>query len=437
MYKLEFTLKQHTPIIHFQHYQEGATLRASEVKPKLDRFIMTQIGKEKIPKDWFSIADRDSLAYKLVILPIKSDKYIVANRMSGGAPGQKRVLTNAGWNCIEFSSYFAQEKEIGELFINNITKENNKKVNHFQLVNDFQIKVTKLKTLGLFTADDLKIRFTCYNEALKRAIAEHLISFFISHNFGTRQTKGFGCFLPKNITDQDIIKYLKENKKIKGIFKLSNSSSFESKLKKINDDYTRLKRGESYPIYQKSELWEYLCTKQRLSWEKKAIKMHIKSNDSSLFKSLKYDNKKPIHKFEHYVDSCLTNENNSHYYIRALLGLAEQFEFAKQFGNERIKVKIDDVLHFRSLESEKAKEIERFASPMRYFISNTSIFITTIEIPIELSTYKDERSQLQNRKFRFTISDLNTNDSFDLPVPQTFDLENFIKVKAGYGINLK
>ena len=40
MYKLEFTLKEHTPIIHFQHDQDGATLRATEVKPKLDRFII-------------------------------------------------------------------------------------------------------------------------------------------------------------------------------------------------------------------------------------------------------------------------------------------------------------------------------------------------------------------------------------------------------------
>ena len=39
-YKLKFTLKQHTPIIHFQHNQHGATLRASELKPKLDKFLM-------------------------------------------------------------------------------------------------------------------------------------------------------------------------------------------------------------------------------------------------------------------------------------------------------------------------------------------------------------------------------------------------------------
>ena len=43
MFQLTFTLKQHTPIIHFQHDQAGATLRATELKPKLDRFIMHKL----------------------------------------------------------------------------------------------------------------------------------------------------------------------------------------------------------------------------------------------------------------------------------------------------------------------------------------------------------------------------------------------------------
>ncbi|HEC99336.1 MAG TPA: hypothetical protein ENN18_03005 [Proteobacteria bacterium] len=37
--ELIIKLKQHTPIIHFQHDQKGATLRATELKPKLDRYI--------------------------------------------------------------------------------------------------------------------------------------------------------------------------------------------------------------------------------------------------------------------------------------------------------------------------------------------------------------------------------------------------------------
>lgn len=54
MYKLIFELKQHTPLIHFQHSDEGATLRASEVKPKLDEFIWGQwINKESTPEAAF------------------------------------------------------------------------------------------------------------------------------------------------------------------------------------------------------------------------------------------------------------------------------------------------------------------------------------------------------------------------------------------------
>jgi len=45
-YKLCFKLKQHTPIIHFQADQKGATLRATELKPKLDRFLMEYFQKE-------------------------------------------------------------------------------------------------------------------------------------------------------------------------------------------------------------------------------------------------------------------------------------------------------------------------------------------------------------------------------------------------------
>jgi len=42
MYKLEIK----SPIIHFQHDQAGATLRATEVKPKLDRFILEKMGED-------------------------------------------------------------------------------------------------------------------------------------------------------------------------------------------------------------------------------------------------------------------------------------------------------------------------------------------------------------------------------------------------------
>ena len=68
-YKLTFKLKQHTPIIHFQHDQYGATLRASELKPKLDKFLIEKLGgEEKLRRDhsdWFINKEHSALDYKI------------------------------------------------------------------------------------------------------------------------------------------------------------------------------------------------------------------------------------------------------------------------------------------------------------------------------------------------------------------------------------
>ena len=80
MNTLTIRLKQHTPLIHFQHDQEGATLRASEVKPKLDKYILTQLGggdyekgkAEAKSKGWLvGKGEHYALDYKMRIEAIK------------------------------------------------------------------------------------------------------------------------------------------------------------------------------------------------------------------------------------------------------------------------------------------------------------------------------------------------------------------------------
>lgn len=61
-----FDLKRHTPMIHFQPYDEGVCLRATEVKPKFDRFLLenecfTDTQKSK----WFYTAEDGRLATKM------------------------------------------------------------------------------------------------------------------------------------------------------------------------------------------------------------------------------------------------------------------------------------------------------------------------------------------------------------------------------------
>ena len=43
MIQLEFKLEQQTPLLHFQHTQQGATLRATEVKPRFDRWLVQNV----------------------------------------------------------------------------------------------------------------------------------------------------------------------------------------------------------------------------------------------------------------------------------------------------------------------------------------------------------------------------------------------------------
>lgn len=47
-YSRVFYLEQVTPMIHFQAKEEGAILRASEVKPRLDKYIVKKLNEKKV-----------------------------------------------------------------------------------------------------------------------------------------------------------------------------------------------------------------------------------------------------------------------------------------------------------------------------------------------------------------------------------------------------
>ena len=73
-FQKEYDLKAHSPLIHFQHGSDGATLRVTEVKPKLDRYIIDKKGKDNIPDRWKrdDVNGKISLDYKLRIIATES-----------------------------------------------------------------------------------------------------------------------------------------------------------------------------------------------------------------------------------------------------------------------------------------------------------------------------------------------------------------------------
>ena len=96
-FKLEFTLKQHTPIIHFQSDQSGATLRATELKPKLDRFLKKYAFNGEFPEEFLIPKQDEALDYKVKIIKKKiSDDKSDLN----GLPDERLFMGNMGGGTI-------------------------------------------------------------------------------------------------------------------------------------------------------------------------------------------------------------------------------------------------------------------------------------------------------------------------------------------------
>ncbi|MCC8070344.1 MAG: hypothetical protein LIO90_00895 [Bacteroidales bacterium] len=138
---IKIPLVQTTPMWHFQGDSPHCCLRATEVKPKLDRFLLERYPDE-IKEEWKNKKHPSALAYKLHI-------------------------ACGNWKELEVKKYDYP------LFFGNMG-------------------TGKKKTLGMFK--DVQLEMFSYHSDLLKMLEQHLPQFFASTSFGTRQDKGFGCF---------------------------------------------------------------------------------------------------------------------------------------------------------------------------------------------------------------------------------------------------
>jgi len=226
-FKLEFTLKQHTPIIHFQSEQSGATLRATELKPKLDRFLMEQV--EGIPFKENANGHR-SLDYK-----VKIEAKTEISDIETINPRNQKIIPNP-------------------LFFGNMGDGEKKRFS---------------------TASTLRIEFFSFNSEVLNAIKNNFEAFLANTNFGTRQSKGFGSFYLKKPFDSSLIKH--------------KVYSFNSTQKEWQEDikffYAFLRAGINTAnfrgIYAKAVIFAYAKSKN-ITWDKKAIKSFYLDNNKNI-----------------------------------------------------------------------------------------------------------------------------------------------------------
>lgn len=175
----EYKLVQHTPLIHFQHSEPHACLRATEVKPKLDRFLIEQLEEDDRFGDgrwkkWFvGDGSQQSFDYMMRITP-NSERVDRTQSIERAIARAEHRPPNASFH------------EIHKNYFGNMASGNN--------IQDTVQAIQETFKESLFYKDGLTLTIRCFIPELLTLIDEHIRGFFMMHNFGTRQRKGFGSF---------------------------------------------------------------------------------------------------------------------------------------------------------------------------------------------------------------------------------------------------
>lgn len=429
---LTYELKQETPIIHFQHNQSGATLRATEVKPKLDKFIIKKLGgAEKINKDWF-VKDTEALNYKMQISatcePNRSNtidkaikiKELDSQRLSARVPKGNEQKT------------LEQElkKEINEMYFGNMVSGKTE---------NYAAEVREKYKETLFFVKPLKLKIICAIKELRATIDSCLEEFFLVHNFGTRQSKGFGGFtVVKSEKQIDPIKILKENGYNFFYARVPDSRpEYRKMLNHAKNIYTIIKGGYNHTR------WDEKNTSYK--FPKRYIKGYIHRqfmNDFNLNsvgsdKAFIKSKKEPKHDCRNNYPANRYGKQqeykyNEYLFVRALLGLADHYEF-------RDDVRSGDVGIFCL--GEESFDVERFKSPITIkIVNNFLIFIVGSfdeicgkKFYFSPNGYSKNLFEDKNYSQIKKIIETNKNYFVEIETPEKFDdddtkkfIENFI-----------
>ena len=227
MSKLLVLLKQHTSLIHFKANEKDATIRITELKPKLDKFLVSK--NEELNKCFFK--DTKALNYKIKFLSIGN------NSKSG------------------------KSNKIA-LYFGNMGNENEDKKRVFN--------------------DRVELEFFSFNEELIENIKNYIVEFFMYENFGTRQSKGFGSFTVEKLDGKviDIDASLYPSKYYFDI-NIKNEDKLFSEIDRFYQSLRskilcKSKNGASFSIDPMIKLY---FESKGIIWDKKIIKNKIENKN--------------------------------------------------------------------------------------------------------------------------------------------------------------
>ena len=297
-------LKQQTPMWHFQPEMPGCCLRATEVKPKLDRFLLAKVGKQDARIHLVN-GTQGALDYKLFFMPNGDPSFLNAEKYP--------------------------------LFFGNIGEQQKKLV---------------------FYEDEIDMNVFSLHQDLLGLIKEHLCEFFATHSFGTRQDKGFGFFFPEGQGGSVDTPY---GAKYQFEINLDAHSKldFEKIFKYIHYFHKLIRSGiNENGCYYKSLMYFYARSKGE-QWDKPTIRHHFQfytpvyksicgEMEYSYSVTMKNGKVKTYGKRKDMVKEyaqCVANKEQCKLF-RDALGLASQQQWLAY--KDAVTIKCPDITRFKS-----------------------------------------------------------------------------------------
>lgn len=242
MKTLKVTLKQHTPLIHFQHDQYGATLRASEVKPRFDKYLTQTI-------------ERGNYNYWKRFLV---GSVVGANIDETAGTSTQNNLDARDvklMNKFNNESFCALDYKLKIIASGSTSQEMERLPMYFANQGNVEYKY------DVYTQKDIILVFSSFHDGLLELIEGHINDFLARTNFGSRQTKGYGAFYLNG----------KEPEGANYYFNI-NTSDLNILFKTISEFYAVIRSGiNNNGLYVKSALFKYLKENNR-QWDKRTIK---------------------------------------------------------------------------------------------------------------------------------------------------------------------
>jgi len=248
-----FILKQHTPIIHFQWKEaaQGATLRPTELKAKLDEFII----KREFPGgqvNWLD-AGREALFIKDNTRIIRGRRKREGNKYPAHPALDYSVAIRTS-KCEYWEADIDKGRSLWPGYFGNQGEQNQK-------------EPKKL----VYTSEQIQVRISSTNDEVLELVTKHWCSFWTWTNFGTRQSKGFGSFYPS----EEFEPYIGP-KELRYFFHVRlRRTNIEQQQKElfgaIDLFYKTLRSGINHNIYFKSLMYEY-AKSHGYKWDKRSIK---------------------------------------------------------------------------------------------------------------------------------------------------------------------